>query len=302
MVRTLRVPVVRSTHDLRECAALCQIEGASFYFSPQKQKWRLKGTRAWQKSESVEDFIVEAKEYLQAKQEAEANKSQESATKQKQTSSKRNSRKTKKQKKNTKAKNSDQNRWDKKPTEDVVRPEFLELFDDRFRLGAERGYKPAWIWHSLLTTYFLTPSEICWLCTVFDYNPGWAYHQVRYKYGSIGYRDILATIACNRSDWLNYFNQRWNFASYNQSKQRYQQQWQNDWNRQKHHSSTQTNYEANRYQNYLDLLQIKFPFSRQELKSAYRKQALKAHPDTGGTPESFRKVHNAFEVLSNLAS
>lgn len=285
---------------------LCQIDAAEFYYSPQKQKWRLKQTKAWQFSDSVENFITEAREYLQAKQEASSKKSQESTHNKTKTSSKRNSRKTKKQKKtkkSSKTKNSRQTRWDKEQTKDIVRPEFLELFDEKFKLGIERSYKAAWIWNSLLKTYQLTPSEICWLCTVFNYKPGWAYHQTKQKYPSLNYHDILATIACNRSDWLDCFNQRWDFASYEKARREYEEERQNDWNRQKYyHSRTQTDHHANRYQSYLDILQIKLPFSFGELKSAYRKQALITHPDTGGTPENFRRVHDAFQILSNLAN
>lgn len=295
----------RINYQQREWLFLCEIEGAKFYYSPQKQKWRLKETRAWQFTNSAQDFIIEAKEYLRAKKESDSAKSQEKTRNRAKTSNKRNTRKTKKQKKTKKtsqAKNSRQTRWDKWQTEDVVRAEFLELFDEKFKLGIKRGYKPAWIWNSLLE-YLLTPSEICWLCTVFGYKPGWAYHQVKYKDPSITYHDILTTIAHNTNDWLSYFNQRWDFAAYDRARRKDERKWQEDWNRQRYHrSSTQTDYHSLRYQSYLDLLQLSLPFSKQELKLAYRKQALMTHPDTGGTPEAFRRVHDAFEILSGLAS
>ncbi|MCC0175562.1 DnaJ domain-containing protein [Waterburya agarophytonicola K14] len=57
-----------------------------------------------------------------------------------------------------------------------------------------------------------------------------------------------------------------------------------------------------RYRNYLDILHLNLPFSKQELKIPYRKKALETHPDTVGTTEAFREVYIAFEILSQLAS
>ena len=296
-------------YQQRNWLFLCKIDGAEFYYSPQKQKWRLKETRAWQFTDSAQSFVAEAKEYLQVKKEAESKKSHQKSTNNRTTSSKRNTRQTKQQKKTKKTtekanstKNNRQTKWDKKQTADVVRTEFLELFAEKFKLGIERGYKPAWIWNSLINDYLLTPSEVCWLCTVFDYKPGWAYHKLKYQYPSITYQDILATIFLYKDDWLDYFNRRWDFSTYDRAKQDYEEKWREDWNRQRHYHSTTQTERAPGYQVYLDILQISYPFSKQELKSAYRKQAMATHPDTGGTPESFRRVHDAFQMLSNLAS
>jgi hypothetical protein len=41
----------------------------------------------------------------------------------------------------------------------------------------------------------------------------------------------------------------------------------------------------------------KMPASESELKSAYRKAAKAAHPDTGGTEEAFRQVFAAYQSL-----
>ena len=288
----------------------CEIDEGKFYYSPQSGKWRVKRTRAWQPSNSVEDFIAGAKEYLQrSKEPKQSPKSNREHAPRQKSSRKKKSKKTKKTKK-TKADSSNRqqnhrnHQRDRQKLRDEVRPEFLELFDEKIRVCTERNYKPAWIWISLLDKYFLTPSEICWLCTVFDYSPGWAFHQAKDQYPELSYREILVLMADNRSEWLSYFNSRWKFASNNEEKQHYHQQRQQEREAKQRHyqSSTQSDYRANRYQNHLDLLALNFPFSRQELKIAYRKKALKTHPDTGGTTEAFRRVHIAFEILSGLAS
>jgi curved DNA-binding protein CbpA len=43
----------------------------------------------------------------------------------------------------------------------------------------------------------------------------------------------------------------------------------------------------------------KFP-NQEEIRKAYRRQALLYHPDKGGDPEKFKQVVEAYEVLSNI--
>lgn len=50
-----------------------------------------------------------------------------------------------------------------------------------------------------------------------------------------------------------------------------------------------------------DLLKLKPGASSSEIRKAYRHAALAAHPDKGGTTQSFHVVKLAFEVLSSLA-
>ena len=42
------------------------------------------------------------------------------------------------------------------------------------------------------------------------------------------------------------------------------------------------------------------PFSEEELKSAYRKQALLKHPDQGGDPLEFQQLQDVYRILLNV--
>ncbi|KAH8117153.1 hypothetical protein DFH11DRAFT_1573396 [Phellopilus nigrolimitatus] len=50
---------------------------------------------------------------------------------------------------------------------------------------------------------------------------------------------------------------------------------------------------------YYDLLDCSADASEPDLKKAYRKKALKLHPDKGGDPELFKEVTHAYEILSD---
>lgn len=50
---------------------------------------------------------------------------------------------------------------------------------------------------------------------------------------------------------------------------------------------------------YYDLLDVPADAADAELKKAYRKKALRLHPDKGGDPELFKEVTHAYEVLSD---
>ncbi|EIN07597.1 hypothetical protein PUNSTDRAFT_103633 [Punctularia strigosozonata HHB-11173 SS5] len=50
---------------------------------------------------------------------------------------------------------------------------------------------------------------------------------------------------------------------------------------------------------FYDLLEVPEDASEADLKKAYRKKALRLHPDKGGDPELFKEVTHAYEVLSD---
>ena len=50
---------------------------------------------------------------------------------------------------------------------------------------------------------------------------------------------------------------------------------------------------------YYDLLGVDKKATDAEIKKAYRKKALKEHPDKGGDPDKFKEVTAAYEVLAD---
>ncbi|KIJ17275.1 hypothetical protein PAXINDRAFT_162188 [Paxillus involutus ATCC 200175] len=50
---------------------------------------------------------------------------------------------------------------------------------------------------------------------------------------------------------------------------------------------------------FYDLLEVSPDASESDLKKAYRKKALRLHPDKGGDPELFKEVTHAYEVLAD---
>lgn len=51
--------------------------------------------------------------------------------------------------------------------------------------------------------------------------------------------------------------------------------------------------------NYYKILEIEKTASTDEIKKAYRKLALKYHPDRGGDQEKFKEINEAYQILSN---
>ena len=51
--------------------------------------------------------------------------------------------------------------------------------------------------------------------------------------------------------------------------------------------------------NYYQILQCDKQASQDEIKKAYRKLALKSHPDRGGDAEQFKAISEAYEILSD---
>lgn len=50
---------------------------------------------------------------------------------------------------------------------------------------------------------------------------------------------------------------------------------------------------------YYELIGVKVNATDQEIKKAYRKKALKEHPDKGGDIEKFKEITKAYETLQD---
>lgn len=50
---------------------------------------------------------------------------------------------------------------------------------------------------------------------------------------------------------------------------------------------------------YYELLEVDKTATIEQIRKAFRKKALKEHPDKGGDPEKFKEITGAYEVLSN---
>jgi DnaJ family protein A protein 2 len=50
---------------------------------------------------------------------------------------------------------------------------------------------------------------------------------------------------------------------------------------------------------YYELLGVEKTATIEEIRKAFRRKALKEHPDKGGDPEKFKELSAAYEVLSN---
>ncbi|MGH2415846.1 MAG: DnaJ domain-containing protein, partial [Brasilonema sp.] len=120
----------------------------------------------------------------------------------------------------------------------------------------------------------------------FKYSRSWAVEQIQKLAIEINRELIFAIIEKNQTDWLKDFEKRW--GRENPSRDKTQKE--------KYQVNPYAQQNAS-YKNYLDILELRFPFTKEELKNAYRKKALGTHPDNGGTSEDFREVYTAYQIL-----
>ncbi len=261
----------------------CLIEDRCFYYSPSTGKWRMKGKTLWFPSSSPEDFIAQAKVYESPDSQSKSSQSQQSQA-------------------------------EELPG---IRTEFLSIFGEYLEKQRERGYKIGWIWYKLIEEFIPSKLEICWLSLILGYSPGWAFHKIREVHGYAEPASVSATIKKHKLEWLSYFEQRWSIGE-EQQKQQDQERKQDQESKQhkerrkyqerrqyKQHKTSDSRHRQHRatastfaHQAHLQLLGLTLPFTMKELKTAYRKMALQAHPDAGGSAEAFRQIHHAYETLS----
>jgi hypothetical protein len=271
--------------EQKDWVYLCHLNGRQFYYSPQTGKWRLKGERAWQGSQNLADFLHQALNYFSTNESASQshNHSQQARQQTSRQQTKKTSKTSRKQS-NERASSSKQHFHEQ--TANKIRPEFVESFGQFLKIQRVKGYKIGWIFYALLDRLLPTPIEICWLCVVFKYASGWAFYQIKHLYGHADWEAILTLIEKNQSQWLRDYEARWGTQTHRQH--------------QRENKSDRVNNSqkpSGAYQSYLTILNISFPFTKGELKSAYRKMALLTHPDSGGCAEAFRQVNSAYQVL-----
>lgn len=291
------------SYEQKDWFYLCQIKGRYFYYSPQTGKWRVKGKRAWKKSSSPLEFLTLAFKYSINQNTDNQNQTQnQNQNQSKKHQSKNNKRRT--------DRTSSQKQEPKRSTVDEIRGEFVDRLGEYLKIQRERNYKIGWIWHKLIEEFIPTAREICWLSVIFNYKSSWAYYRIQDFYNPITREKIKQVVELNRDKWLKEFQAKWGSnQGFNDRQSDRKERYNRQKNRQQYNKQQQYNYQTNQedarysffyrmYRTHLEILKINFPFTKQELKTAYRKKALETHPDSGGTAEAFRAVFTAYEVLS----
>lgn len=270
-------------YEVKDWLYLCLLEKGQFYYSPQTGKWKLKGKRAWHPSQNPQDFLNQASHYSSPSQQVGQPRNQPPKNNQK-TSGQKNKTIPKEQKKDNSA-NSANPKVDSESFKGI-RPEFLEQFGRCLQEQRKLGYSIGWVCYTLIEQRNLTPVEICWLCVIFKYPRSWAFGQIQKLAIEINRELVFAIIEKNQTDWVKDFEKLW--GRENPSRDKTQKE--------KYQVNPYAQQNAS-YKNYLDILDLRFPFTKEELKQAYKKRALATHPDCGGTSEDFREVQTAYQVL-----
>jgi DnaJ domain len=60
------------------------------------------------------------------------------------------------------------------------RPDFLHVLHNLVKTQRAKGYKPAWVWHSISSTFtqFSEP-ELQYIAATLGYKSGWVWHQLK---------------------------------------------------------------------------------------------------------------------------
>ena len=271
-------------------------------FSTYKLKWRIKGTRVGHTSQTPEDLIAQAKVYSPPDSPSTKTQSPPQETQQKTSNKqKKKTRPTQTKQKtyysyqsSTSEYHASSSHQHQQGTEDVeeIREQFLSIFEKYLLQQREDGYKISWIWYKLKEEFIPSPLEICWLSVVFRYSPYWSVFKTEELYGKADRTTIFHLITTHQQEWLDYFQTRWGIKEEKQQRQQNRRQHKTKGSRQ-HHFTGQIFV----HHTYLQILGLTFPFTLQELKSAYRRRAIETHPDNGGTAEAFRSVHTAYQTL-----
>jgi hypothetical protein len=113
------------------------------------------------------------------------------------------------------------------------------------------------------------------------YKRGWIYHQLRQKFDlGLIELELIAAFLGYHPGWVEY-----------------------EWEKLQHKSgsyepqSQQRESIPRRLKQPLLLLGLEFPFTKEQLVSAYRRMTLSNHPDGGGDAKSFISIHEAYQTL-----
>ncbi len=278
---------------------LCSVDERQFYYSPNTGKWKIKGQSRWFKSSTPYDFLVQARQYSPPNYQEKYRSSQKDPYKKNQRQKKRSS-----SQKQSYSHSSNYYYSYYSSTKHFQRPdglsaEFINIFEQCLLEQRFKGYKVGWLWHNLIKSFTPSAIEICWLSVILDYSPGWAYHKIKDFFGYIEYQAILTVIQDHRHLWLEYFHRNWSPHQQHQQHQQHQshQSHQSHQRQHQHQQHSHTKQKTNPYQDYLDALNLCYPLTKEQLKSAYRRKAKETHPDMGGSSEAFRLVNRAYEFL-----
>ncbi|GAX45711.1 putative DnaJ domain-containing protein [Tolypothrix sp. NIES-4075] len=60
------------------------------------------------------------------------------------------------------------------------RPDFLHALRNLVETQRTKGYKPAWVWHQVSSTFApFSESELQYIATTLGYKSGWVWHQLK---------------------------------------------------------------------------------------------------------------------------
>jgi hypothetical protein len=158
-----------------------------------------------------------------------------------------------------------------------VRRTFLELVIHKLALARELNYKPGWVWHEIKRELCegselegVYRSELAYLARRLGYRPRWvhfAYTNLEERF-QLGAEPDKGTRGGARGKW---------------------------------EAEKEPHFSGDPLQAALNFFNLDRCYSLPQLKSVYRSLAIRYHPDTGGTHDSFLILQQHYEILKRHA-